>query len=92
MCGPNEKLIAQEIMDKVEGDNITDLSDKNISEVIPFIAIKGITSEIFLSLRSVILSPSTLSIISWAINFSLGPHKIKKLNLFSLFNSFIRFE
>ena len=31
-------LIAQEIMDKVEGDNITDLSNKNISEVIPFIA------------------------------------------------------
>ena len=25
-------------MDKVEGDNITDLSNKNISEVIPFIA------------------------------------------------------
>ena len=38
LCGPNEKLIAQEIMDKVEGDNITDLSNKNISEVIPFIA------------------------------------------------------
>ena len=38
MCGPNEKLIAQEIIDKVEGDNITDLSNKNISEVIPFIA------------------------------------------------------
>ena len=34
----NAKLIAQEILDKVERDNITDLSNKNISEVIPFIA------------------------------------------------------
>jgi len=34
LCGSNEKLIAQKIIDKVGGDNITDLSDKNISEII----------------------------------------------------------
>ena len=38
LCGPNEKLIAQEIIEKVKKKNITDLSDKNISEVIPFLA------------------------------------------------------
>ena len=38
LCGPNEKLIAQEIIEKVKKKNITDLSEKNISEVIPFLA------------------------------------------------------
>ena len=37
LCGPNEKNISSQIINKTEKKNIVDLSDKSISEVIPFL-------------------------------------------------------
>ena len=37
LCGPNEKEISSEVINRVEKKNVTDLSNMNISEVIPFL-------------------------------------------------------